>query len=53
MNEAHWGYIALAYGVTLLVVGALALRIVLEHRRLRAELARLEATAVNKQSEAP
>lgn len=52
MNDAHWVYIALAYGVTAAVVGVLALRIVLEHRRLRAELDRLETKAADEHSEA-
>ncbi len=42
MSESHWSYIALAYGVTFVVIGATALRIVLDYRRLRAELAQLE-----------
>ncbi|MBI1868226.1 MAG: heme exporter protein CcmD [Methylocystis sp.] len=53
MNAAHWSYIALAYGVTTLVVVAVALHIVLDYRRLRAELARLEARAANQPSAAP
>jgi heme exporter protein CcmD len=46
MSAQHWTFVALAYGVTFLVVGAVAARIVFEHRRLRAELARLDALAV-------
>ncbi len=42
MSETHWSYIALAYGVTFLVIGAVALRIALDYRRLRAELAQLD-----------
>lgn len=43
MNEsAHWTYIALAYGATFAIVGALIWRIVGEYRRLLAELARFE-----------
>lgn len=36
----HWIYVVLAYGVTIATIGAIAARIILEHRRLRAELAR-------------
>jgi heme exporter protein CcmD len=42
MSEDHWGYVVLAYAVTGATVAILALRILLEHRRLAAELARLE-----------
>jgi heme exporter protein D len=44
MSEDHWGYVLLAYAVTGVTVGVLILRILLEHRRLAAELARLEKT---------
>ncbi|MFY9627295.1 MAG: heme exporter protein CcmD [Methylocystis sp.] len=40
-DDAHWSYIALAYGVTFAVVGAMTWRIMREHRRLLADLARL------------
>jgi heme exporter protein CcmD len=52
MSEAHWSYIVVAYAVTIASVGAIALRIVLEHRRLCAELARLEAAGAD-ESESP
>lgn len=42
MTGEHWGYIALAYGVTAATILFLLIRILLEHRRLRGELARLE-----------
>lgn len=42
MNDEHWGYILLAYGVTAATLLALVLRILFDYRRLRAELARLE-----------
>lgn len=42
MNE-HAGFILLAYGITTLVIGGIALRIILDYRRLRAELARFGA----------
>jgi heme exporter protein CcmD len=48
MNEAHWGYISLAYGITGVVVLGLILRIVFDYRRLRAELANLERNGSNK-----
>ena len=48
MNDSHWSYIALAYGVTFVTIGAIALRIILDYRRLRAELSRYEATTAKK-----
>jgi len=42
MSE-HSSFIILAYGVTTVVIGGVALRIILEYRRLRAELARFGA----------
>ncbi|MBU3889976.1 MULTISPECIES: heme exporter protein CcmD [Methylosinus] len=45
MTDEHWGYILLAYGVTAATVLVLLARILLENRRLSAELARLEKTA--------
>jgi heme exporter protein CcmD len=42
MSGEHWGYVVVAYGVTVATILFLALRIVLDHRRLTAELARLE-----------
>jgi heme exporter protein CcmD len=42
MTDSHWGYIALAYGVTVLAISITTLKIVLEHRRLQSELAELE-----------
>ena len=43
MSEAaHWAYVALAYGATFAIMGAIAWRIVSEHRLLTAELARLD-----------
>ncbi len=53
MSEAHWSYIFVAYAVTIASVGAMAARIVLEHRRLRAELARLEAYGLADEGESP
>lgn len=52
MNEQHWSYIAFAYAVTFVTVGAVALRIVLDYRRLRDELARLEAMGVEDEGDA-
>jgi heme exporter protein CcmD len=40
-QDPHWTYIILAYGVTFLVVGVMTWRIVSDHRRLLAELAKL------------
>jgi heme exporter protein CcmD len=42
MSEDHWGYVIVAYAATGLTIAVMALRILLEHRRLAAELARLE-----------
>jgi heme exporter protein CcmD len=41
-EDAHWTYIALAYGATFAIVGALVWRILGEYRRLRGEIARFE-----------
>ena len=41
-EEAHWTYVALAYGATFAIMGFIAWRIVSEHRLLTAELARLD-----------
>ena len=51
MSESYGSFILLAYGVTLLVIGGVALRIILEHRRLRAELDRLERAGLNGEAE--
>lgn len=48
----HWVYVALAYGVTVVTIGAVAARIILEHRRLRAELARYGARGARDDGEA-
>ena len=52
MNETHWTYIALAYGVTAATILFLLIRILLEHRRLRGELARLEKNGAVDREEA-
>jgi heme exporter protein D len=39
MNE-HGSFVAIAYGVAFLTIGGMAARIILDYRRLRAELAR-------------
>ena len=52
MSAAHWSYIVVAYAVTIASIGAMAARIVIEHRRLCAELARLEAAGAD-ESESP
>jgi heme exporter protein CcmD len=41
-DEAHWTYIVLAYGVTFAIVGAMIVRILREHRRLNAELRKID-----------
>ncbi len=41
--SGHAGFVALAYGVTVIAVGGVVARIVLDYRRLRAELARFGA----------
>jgi heme exporter protein CcmD len=53
MNESYGIFIVLAYGLTAIVIGGLALRIILEHRRLRVELGRLEQTGAKQESGAP
>jgi heme exporter protein D len=42
MND-HWAYVGAAYGVAIVTIGAVALRIILDYRRLRAALARFGA----------
>ena len=42
MND-HWSYVAAAYGVTLVTLGVVTLRIILDYRRLRSALARFGA----------
>jgi heme exporter protein D len=39
MSE-HGSFVAIAYGVAFLTIGGMAARIILDYRRLRAELAR-------------
>ena len=41
--SGHWPYVAAAYAVAASLLGALVLRVVAGHRRLRRDLARLEA----------
>lgn len=53
MTGGHWFYIVAAYAVTIVSVGAIVARIVLEHRRLRRELARLEVSGATDEGEAP
>jgi heme exporter protein CcmD len=52
MSEDHWGYVILAYAVTGATVAYMVARILLEHRRLAAELARLERNDGDKGHEA-
>jgi heme exporter protein D len=42
MSE-HGVYVALSYGIAFLTIGGMAARIILDHRRLKAELARFGA----------
>jgi heme exporter protein CcmD len=52
MSENYVIFISVAYGLTAAVIGGVALRIILEHHRLRAELARLERAGIKEQSDA-
>lgn len=47
----HAGYILAAYGAAALVIGALVVRAAVEHRGLKAALARLEARGARRRSE--
>lgn len=47
----HAGYILAAYAAAVIVIGALAVRTLVEHRSLRAALARLEERGVRRRSE--
>jgi heme exporter protein CcmD len=51
VTDEHWGYIALAYGVTAATILILLIRILLEHRRLRGELARLDKNGAGERGE--
>lgn len=53
MTGDYWGYIATAYGVTALVAGGVAVWILWEHRRLRAELARYGSSPSGELDDAP
>lgn len=53
MNSEHWGYIALAYGVTAGIIMVLVLRNLFDYRRITAELSRLEHKGVENHGEAP
>ncbi len=44
MNE-HGTFVALAYAIAFLTIGGMAARIILDYRRLKAELARFGAKA--------
>jgi heme exporter protein D len=50
MND-HAFFVVFSYGVAFLVIGGMALRIVLDYRRLREELARLGAAAASDREE--
>lgn len=41
MPDPHTGFIVAAFAVTIVVIGAMVLAIVLDHRRLRRDLDRL------------
>jgi len=45
MSDPHLSYIVLAYAIAIVAVVAVAARIILDYRRLRAELAGLEQNA--------
>lgn len=49
---SHDVYVALAYGVTAIVIAALILWVVLDQRARRAELSELEARGVRRRSAA-
>jgi heme exporter protein CcmD len=51
MSENYSVFIFLAYGVTVTTIGVVTARIVIEYRRLRAELARLERWESSKESQ--
>lgn len=39
-SDANWGYVIAGYAVSALALGAYAVRVVVRHRRLRAEAQR-------------
>jgi heme exporter protein CcmD len=43
MPDPHYGFIIAAFALTFLVIGGMAIAILLDHRRLRRDLARLAA----------
>ncbi|WP_293865319.1 heme exporter protein CcmD [uncultured Alsobacter sp.] len=47
----HAGYIIAAYAAAVLVIGALVVRTLLDHRSLKATLAQLESRGVRRRSE--
>ena len=47
----HAGYILAAYAAAFMVIGALVVRALVEHRSLKAALARLEERGVRRRSE--
>ncbi len=49
---SHFAYVALSYGVTVVVVAALILWVVFDQRGRRAELAELEARGIRRRSAA-
>lgn len=50
---SHLGYVALSYGVTVVVLGALMAWILLDQRARKRELAELEAAGVRRRSQKP
>ncbi len=46
--DPHWIYVLLAYGATFAILGAVVFKIVREHARLLAELARFKDDGVGR-----
>lgn len=40
MSDSHWGFIAAAFAVALIVIGGVTLKILLDYRRLKQALAK-------------
>lgn len=51
-TPAHWGFIATAYGATMLAMAGLILRAVLDHHAQRRALAELETSGLTRRSDA-
>jgi heme exporter protein D len=42
MSEQHWLFVVIAYAVAFVSIGGVAFKILLDHQRLRDELARFD-----------